>query len=259
MITFHFIVSNTSQTLELGEAMNVHEYQAKELMRKFGIKVLNGAVAKTVDEAVEGAKKLGGNIWVKLFFVLSFVVLSSQAMSAGVLLKLSRGSGFSPFPRSTSLVITDTGEVFKQISERRLVRKVAVAQLSPVALSTLKEKIETIADDAVLINIDAKRPRCMDAPSTSLKVNKGGKETPMGENSRELIEKPAREAASSFSCSFNSRATLLITLKKEAVLCTSAFAFLIVEPESLISSSTISRERSLIFSEILRSMSALAS
>lgn len=64
MITFHFIVSNTSQTLELGEAMNVHEYQAKELMRKFGIKVLNGAVAKSVDEAVEGAKKLGGNIWV---------------------------------------------------------------------------------------------------------------------------------------------------------------------------------------------------
>ncbi len=44
--------------------MNVHEYQAKELMRKFGIKVLNGQVAKTVDEAVEGAKKLGGNIWV---------------------------------------------------------------------------------------------------------------------------------------------------------------------------------------------------
>ncbi len=47
-----------------GDSMNVHEYQAKELMRKFGIKVLNGAVAKTVDEAVEGAKKLGGNIWV---------------------------------------------------------------------------------------------------------------------------------------------------------------------------------------------------
>jgi succinyl-CoA synthetase beta subunit len=48
----------------LGESMNVHEYQAKELMRKFGIKVLNGHVAKTADEAVEAAKKLGGNIWV---------------------------------------------------------------------------------------------------------------------------------------------------------------------------------------------------
>jgi succinyl-CoA synthetase beta subunit len=44
--------------------MNVHEYQAKELMRKFGIKVLNGGIAKTADEAVEVAKKLGGSIWV---------------------------------------------------------------------------------------------------------------------------------------------------------------------------------------------------
>lgn len=44
--------------------MNVHEYQAKELMRKFGIKVLNGQVAKTVEEAVAGAEKLGGKIWV---------------------------------------------------------------------------------------------------------------------------------------------------------------------------------------------------
>jgi len=44
--------------------MNVHEYQAKELMRKFGIKVLRGQVAKTADEAVAAAKNLGGNIWV---------------------------------------------------------------------------------------------------------------------------------------------------------------------------------------------------
>jgi succinyl-CoA synthetase beta subunit len=44
--------------------MNVHEYQAKDLMRKFGIKVLNGAVAKTIDEAVAGATSLGGKVWV---------------------------------------------------------------------------------------------------------------------------------------------------------------------------------------------------
>src|SRR6478609_654716 len=44
--------------------MNVHEYQAKDLMRKFGIKVLNGKVAKTVDEAVKGAEALGGKVWV---------------------------------------------------------------------------------------------------------------------------------------------------------------------------------------------------
>jgi succinyl-CoA synthetase beta subunit len=44
--------------------MNVHEYQAKELMREFDISVLNGGIAKTADEAVEVAKKLGGSVWV---------------------------------------------------------------------------------------------------------------------------------------------------------------------------------------------------
>lgn len=45
-------------------AMNVHEYQAKALMREANISVLNGGTATTVDGAVEVAKKLGGNIWV---------------------------------------------------------------------------------------------------------------------------------------------------------------------------------------------------
>ncbi len=44
--------------------MNVHEYQAKGLMREFNINTLNGKVAKTVDEAVAAAKELGGNVWV---------------------------------------------------------------------------------------------------------------------------------------------------------------------------------------------------
>jgi succinyl-CoA synthetase beta subunit len=44
--------------------MNVHEYQAKQLMREFNINVLNGDIAKTPDQAVEVAKKLGGSVWV---------------------------------------------------------------------------------------------------------------------------------------------------------------------------------------------------
>ncbi|MEX0798008.1 MAG: ADP-forming succinate--CoA ligase subunit beta [Bacteriovoracaceae bacterium] len=44
--------------------MNVHEYQAKDLMRKFDISVLNGGIAKNPKEAVEVAKKLGGKVWV---------------------------------------------------------------------------------------------------------------------------------------------------------------------------------------------------
>lgn len=44
--------------------MNVHEYQAKELMRKHGISVLAGQKASSPDEAVEAAKNLGGDLWV---------------------------------------------------------------------------------------------------------------------------------------------------------------------------------------------------
>jgi len=44
--------------------MNIHEYQAKELLAKFGAAVPAGYAALTVDEAVEAAKKLPGPIWV---------------------------------------------------------------------------------------------------------------------------------------------------------------------------------------------------
>jgi succinyl-CoA synthetase beta subunit len=43
--------------------MNIHEYQAKSLMAKFGVAVPRGAVAYTEAEAEEAAKSLGGSIW----------------------------------------------------------------------------------------------------------------------------------------------------------------------------------------------------
>ncbi len=44
--------------------MNIHEYQAKEVLRAAGAPVPEGGVAFTVDEAVEAAEKLGGPVWV---------------------------------------------------------------------------------------------------------------------------------------------------------------------------------------------------
>jgi len=43
--------------------MNIHEYQAKDLLAKFGVAVPQGAVVYTAAEAVAAARKLGGNIW----------------------------------------------------------------------------------------------------------------------------------------------------------------------------------------------------
>src|SRR5690606_19592799 len=44
--------------------MNIHEYQAKELLAKFGIGVPAGHAALTVEEAVAGAKQLPGPLYV---------------------------------------------------------------------------------------------------------------------------------------------------------------------------------------------------
>jgi len=44
--------------------MNIHEYQAKELLKRYGVAVLDGYVAWTSDEAVAAAEKLPGPVWV---------------------------------------------------------------------------------------------------------------------------------------------------------------------------------------------------
>jgi succinyl-CoA synthetase beta subunit len=44
--------------------MNIHEYQAKDLYRQYGVPTTKGFPAFSVDEAVEAAKKLPGPVWV---------------------------------------------------------------------------------------------------------------------------------------------------------------------------------------------------
>jgi succinyl-CoA synthetase beta subunit len=44
--------------------MNIHEYQAKDLLKTYGAPVSRGVVAKTADEAAELAKELNGEIFV---------------------------------------------------------------------------------------------------------------------------------------------------------------------------------------------------
>jgi len=44
--------------------MKIHEYQAKEVLRKFGVVTPRGIPCFGVDEAVEAARKLDGSVWV---------------------------------------------------------------------------------------------------------------------------------------------------------------------------------------------------
>lgn len=44
--------------------MNIHEYQAKEVLRKFGVPTLKGKMVESPDQAVAAAKEVGGSVWV---------------------------------------------------------------------------------------------------------------------------------------------------------------------------------------------------
>lgn len=44
--------------------MNIHEYQAKEILRKYGVATLTGQMAESPAKALEAAKQIGGGLWV---------------------------------------------------------------------------------------------------------------------------------------------------------------------------------------------------
>jgi succinyl-CoA synthetase beta subunit len=44
--------------------MKIHEYQAKEVLRKYGVPTPRGMACCSVDEAVQAGQTLGGNVWV---------------------------------------------------------------------------------------------------------------------------------------------------------------------------------------------------
>lgn len=44
--------------------MNIHEYQAKEILAKYGVKIAEGGLAFTTEEAVQRAREIDGDTWV---------------------------------------------------------------------------------------------------------------------------------------------------------------------------------------------------
>jgi succinyl-CoA synthetase beta subunit len=65
--------------------VKIHEYQAKEVLARFGAQVPGGRVAGTADEAVEAARALGGESWV----VKAQIHAGGRGKGGGV--KLARG------------------------------------------------------------------------------------------------------------------------------------------------------------------------
>jgi len=100
--------------------MNIHEYQAKQVLAKYSVPVPKGQVAYTPREAVAGAQGLGGKLWV----VKAQIHAGGRGKAGGVKLArtLEEVETYAKNMLDTVLVTHQTGP------EGRLVRRVYVEE-----------------------------------------------------------------------------------------------------------------------------------
>jgi succinyl-CoA synthetase beta subunit len=72
-----------------GLSMKLHEYQAKDILQRYGVATQPGYVARTVDEAVEAARRLQQEHGFSLFVVKAQIHAGGRGKGGGV--KLARG------------------------------------------------------------------------------------------------------------------------------------------------------------------------
>jgi len=116
--------------------MNVHEYQGKELLAKFGVNIPAGYPALTVEEAVEGAKKLPGPLYVVKAQIHAggrgkgkFKELGADAKGGVRLAKsLEEVESHAREMLGNTLVTIQTGDAGKQVNRLYVTDGVDIAQ-----------------------------------------------------------------------------------------------------------------------------------
>ena len=73
--------------------MKIHEYQGKELLRKFGVTVPRGIPCFSVDEAVKAAEELGGSVWVVKAQIHAGNAVYITADLKGIMANMHAGNG----------------------------------------------------------------------------------------------------------------------------------------------------------------------
>jgi succinyl-CoA synthetase beta subunit len=104
--------------------MNIHEYQGKELLKKYGIKIQEGILAETPEAAVEAAKKLNAQTGTQWFVVKAQVHAGGRGKAGGIKLAKSvdQVKDIAGQILGMKLVTKQTG------AEGKIVHKVLISQ-----------------------------------------------------------------------------------------------------------------------------------
>lgn len=104
--------------------MNIHEYQGKELLKKYGVRIQEGIVADTAEQAVEAAKKLTADTGTSWYVIKAQIHAGGRGKGGGVKLakNLDQVKEIAGQIIGMQLVTKQTG------AEGKKVHKVLVAQ-----------------------------------------------------------------------------------------------------------------------------------
>ncbi len=153
--------------------MKVHEYQAKEILKKFGVAVPPGKAAFSVEEAVSAAYGIGGSVW----------VVKAQIHAGG------RGKG-------GGVRVAKTLEEVRQIASAMLGMKLVTHQTGPegrIVKRLLVEQGVAIARELYVgVTLDRASSRNVVMASTEggVEIEKVASEAP-GKILREPVERTA--------------------------------------------------------------------
>lgn len=111
--------------------MNIHEYQGKEILKKYGVAVQRGIVADTLDGAVNAAKELQAETGTKWFVVKSQIHAGGRGKgtvkesgSRGVVL----AKGIAEVPEKVKAILGGTLVTIQTGPEGKKVNKVLIAE-----------------------------------------------------------------------------------------------------------------------------------
>jgi len=134
--------------------VNIHEYQAKELLRSYGVPVPDGRVAHNVDNAATAAEELGGERWV----VKAQIHAGGRGKGGGVKVasSIDEVRQYTNQMIGAQLVTPQTG------AEGRLVQRVLVEQASNIekeyylgmVIDRASQRITVIASASGGMNIE---------------------------------------------------------------------------------------------------------
>lgn len=148
--------------------MNIHEYQAKELMMKFGVATPIGYAASTPEEADAIAQKLGSDD----------LVVKAQIHAGG------RGKGTFTNGFKSGVHILKSRHDVKGIAEKMLGQTLVTAQTGPSGRLVNKVLVAEARDPqrelylAILIDRAAQRPVVIASTEGGMDIEKVAEETP---------------------------------------------------------------------------------